>query len=175
MSDSVGSRLRSAGLRAKTINLKVRYGSFETITRASTLDHATDSAQTFVEVAGGLLNNLPVEQGVRLLGVGAGSLTDEVADQLSFDDLLADGGVDSRRSEAQNRCDGDGVRQTMPSMRFAPGIGGSAIGPATLLDEHGIGSLDRLRRPWGPDIDKPGGAPTLLAVELIPSTLEFLG
>ncbi|MCB1258326.1 MAG: DNA polymerase IV, partial [Microthrixaceae bacterium] len=40
--DSVAYRLRSHGLRARTVHLKLRYGTFETLTRSRTLDRATD-------------------------------------------------------------------------------------------------------------------------------------
>jgi len=37
----VGRRLREHGLYARTVQLKLRYKDFATITRALTLDHAT--------------------------------------------------------------------------------------------------------------------------------------
>ena len=41
LSEMVGRRLRDAGLHAKTLQLKLRYKDFTTITRAHTFDAAT--------------------------------------------------------------------------------------------------------------------------------------
>lgn len=143
MADSVAARLRSAGLRGRTVTLKLRYPSFRTVTRAHTLDRPTDSAKTLVTVAGQLLDGVAIEEGVRLLGVGATSLTAEVADQLSFEDLSSEsGGAD--QLEVWEAADDavDEIRE-----RF----GRSAIGPATLLDDAGLKAKIPGQGQWGPD------------------------
>lgn len=43
MAEELGHRLRTAGLRARTIGIKLRFPDFRTITRATTLRQATDS------------------------------------------------------------------------------------------------------------------------------------
>jgi DNA polymerase-4 len=143
MADSVASRLRAAGLRGRTVTLKLRYPSFQTVTRARTLERPTDQAKVLVEVAGELLDGVDVTHGVRLLGVGATSLTAEVADQLSFDDVLAQGpgeiGSDDW-SAADHAI--DEIRE-----RF----GRAAIGPAALLEEPGRTSHEVGHQPWGPN------------------------
>lgn len=146
MSDSVADRLRNAGLRGRTVNLKLRYPSFQTITRASTLDRPTDSSKTIVDVSARLLDGVDIDPGVRLLGVGVASLTDEVADQLSFDDLMsgettADGAGESDEWSAAN----DAVDEIRS--RF----GRSSIGPATLVEDAGIRPKIRGQGQWGPD------------------------
>ncbi len=79
MADGVGGRLRSAGVRAGTIAIRLRDGSFETISRQRTLPSPTDMTERIFAVAlelarpevaairarGGL---------VRLLGVTASNL-----------------------------------------------------------------------------------------------------
>ncbi|MGF1600153.1 MAG: DNA polymerase IV [Acidimicrobiales bacterium] len=144
MADSVAARLRGAGLRGRTVTLKLRYGTFETVTRASTLDRPTDSARTIVTVAGGLLDGLDVEAGVRLLGVGATALTDRVADQLTFDDLVSPGGEVAADWERAN----DAVD------RIRHRFGGAAIGPAALLEGGRIRPKERGQGQWGPDADR---------------------
>src|SRR6185503_3658670 len=41
LSEMVGRRLREHGLHARTVQLKLRYQDFSTITRARSLDHST--------------------------------------------------------------------------------------------------------------------------------------
>ena len=49
LADAVAARLRQHGLGARTFTLKVRDGGFTTITRATTLGGAVDTAQAIVE------------------------------------------------------------------------------------------------------------------------------
>ncbi|MBS3940085.1 MAG: DNA polymerase IV, partial [Actinobacteria bacterium] len=85
--EKVGRRLRKAGLSGRTITLKVRFGSFETVTRSSTLPSPTDRTHDLVTVAGSLLDGLRLERArVRLLGVGVSNLGDgDAARQLALD------------------------------------------------------------------------------------------
>jgi len=75
LSVMVGRRLREHGLYARTLQLKLRYKDFTTITRAHTLDHAT---QLDIEILqkSRLLFRTNWKPGalVRLVGVHAGSL-----------------------------------------------------------------------------------------------------
>ena len=86
MADSVASRLRAAGMGARTFTLKVRDGGFRTITRAATLPQAVDSADAVLEVVVPLLDHVDLAAGVRLLGVSASKFATPT-EQLSFDDL----------------------------------------------------------------------------------------
>jgi DNA polymerase-4 len=71
----VGRRLREHGLHARTVQLKLRYKDFTTITRARTLDHATQLDTELVRESRLLFHaNWKPGALVRLLGVHAGSL-----------------------------------------------------------------------------------------------------
>ncbi|MGE5648090.1 MAG: DNA polymerase IV [Acidobacteriota bacterium] len=75
LSVMVGRRLREHGLYARTVQLKLRYKDFTTITRAQTLDHATQLDIELLDIARLLFRrNWKPGAPVRLLGVHAGSL-----------------------------------------------------------------------------------------------------
>jgi nucleotidyltransferase/DNA polymerase involved in DNA repair len=116
----LSGRLRRAGLRGRTITLKVRYPDFSTLTRSHTEATAVDGSRQLFRIAVDLLNGLDGPLGaVRLLGLGASTL--EPADnprQLDIDD---NAGWDSVESAIA------GVRE-----RF----GESAVRPARLIDSE---------------------------------------
>jgi DNA polymerase-4 len=71
----VGQRLRENNFHARTVTLKLRYASFETLTRAHTLPEATDLDAALFETARKLFRRAwDRRQKVRLLGIAAGSL-----------------------------------------------------------------------------------------------------
>lgn len=73
LSEQVARRLRRRNLRARTVEIKIRFADFKTMTRLRTLSQATQTTEDFVKVAVALLqNHLPKKhRGVRLLGMGA--------------------------------------------------------------------------------------------------------
>lgn len=81
MSEKVGARLRRAGRAGRTVQLKLRYGDFRTITRSRTLPEATDVAGEIAAVALTLLEAVDLGDGVRLLGVTAQQLEEATAVQ----------------------------------------------------------------------------------------------
>ena len=74
LADGVASRLRAAGATARTVQLKVRFADFTTITRSRTLPEPIDLAADIRRVASDLLHALDVAPGVRLLGVSGQQL-----------------------------------------------------------------------------------------------------
>jgi DNA polymerase-4 len=75
LSEMVGRRLRESGVYARTIQLKLRYKDFTTITRAHTLPVATQLDNEIFEQARQLFRkNWRAGAAVRLLGVQASSL-----------------------------------------------------------------------------------------------------
>jgi DNA polymerase-4 len=75
--DQVGRRLRANGLRAAGVTVKIRFGEFETITRATTLPQPTDASGALRDAAAELFGEWSRRafQPVRLIGVAAGKLT----------------------------------------------------------------------------------------------------
>ncbi len=74
--DQVARRLRRAGLKSRTITLKLRTGDFVTRTRSATLSEATNLTEELLDAARKLLAAWRAENpaALRLLGMGAGQL-----------------------------------------------------------------------------------------------------
>jgi DNA polymerase IV len=133
LSDAVATRMKRAGLAARTVTVKVRYPDFRTLTRSHTLPEATDISALVTEVARALLDGVDLSPGVRLLGVSCSGLGEPPAHQLTIDDVASEGG---RRSEIDRAV--EEVRR-----RFGDrSIASASIGP------------DRVKRQgdtqWGP-------------------------
>ncbi|QNE16397.1 DNA polymerase IV [Pseudarthrobacter sp. NBSH8] len=88
LSHRTAGRLRSSGMVARTVALKLRYADFSTITRSRTVHAPVDSAQLIYAVAIQLLESLGSRpMTVRLVGIRAEQLEDaaHTSLQLSFD------------------------------------------------------------------------------------------
>lgn len=95
LAEQVGRRLRKSDVMGRTINIKLRYANFKTITRAKTLQRATNSTQTLYEVGLELLRGTDLfNKTFRLIGLSVSNLTDETNQQMSLfgeeDDLHSD-------------------------------------------------------------------------------------
>ena len=75
LSQGVSQRLQAAELAACTLSLKLRYANFETLTRQTTLEIATNDGRVIYQTALTLLQRAWKRgQAVRLLGVGGQNL-----------------------------------------------------------------------------------------------------
>jgi DNA polymerase-4 len=142
MVDGVTHRLRRAGLVGRTVQVKLRYHDFRTVTRAHTLDRATDLAADVGPIARGLLDGLDLGDGVRLLGVSVSGLVDAstpVVEQLALESST-DGSRDDRAARDALERTIDAVRERFGADavgsaaraergRLRTGRGGSAYGP----------------------------------------------
>jgi DNA polymerase-4 len=77
LAQGVAQRLRNAGMRSRTIAIKLRYTNFHTITRQSSRPEPTDDVAEILATAGMLLDRV-VEEGdtFRLLGIHCSNLSD---------------------------------------------------------------------------------------------------
>ncbi|MBX7446178.1 MULTISPECIES: DNA polymerase IV [unclassified Arthrobacter] len=88
LSHRTAARLRTSGMVARTVALKLRFADFSTVTRSRTMQTPVDSAQLIYSVAQQLLASLGSRaMAVRLVGVRAEQLEEasRTARQLSFD------------------------------------------------------------------------------------------
>lgn len=121
LAEDVAESLRRHGLLARGVTLKLRYGDFHTLTRATTLAEPTDITLPLYTAAQALLCSAQARRAVRLIGITAGSLQAAGDRQLS---LFAPGGGERDRKLAETM---DRIRD-----RF----GDAAITRARLVDAH---------------------------------------
>lgn len=154
MADSVGTRLRRAGLVGRTVTIKIRYGDFSTHTRSATLASATDEAAEIAGAGTALLAGCRLEPGVRLLGVGVTNLgpPHPGAEQLTLDLPAPTGpesdpsatGLDRPSAAGRRRPPATGLRPSAtPAVdAIRDRFGTDAIGPASLVRPGGDRARD---------------------------------
>jgi DNA polymerase-4 len=108
LTEQVARRLRRNGLCGRTVQLKVRFSDFKTITRSTTLPHATNSTHQIWQAASQMLaTRLPVEHlAVRLLGVGVSGFGSSKRNQLSLftdESQVAQSSLDEAADEIRER------------------------------------------------------------------------
>ncbi|MHB8504472.1 MAG: DNA polymerase IV [Acidimicrobiales bacterium] len=144
MADSVATRLRRAGLAARTVQVKVRGGDFRTLTRARTVGRALRDGPSIARLATALLDAVEMEVGVRLLGVSVSSLEPGgvEAEQLALG--LVEVAADQRPAAPRREAAAGAVDAVRA--RF----GERAVGPGSLVGPGGL----RVGRPgdnrWAP-------------------------
>jgi DNA polymerase-4 len=145
--DAVATRLRATASAGRTVTVKVRFATFQTITRSRTVPTPVDTGPGLARVAGELLAGVDPSPGVRLLGVSVSNLVPRPGEQLCLDHLDAAGGDAAEPAVARAV---DEVRR-----RF----GDRAVGPATLLrGAEGLAVKRRGDQQWGPTAPPPKGA-----------------
>jgi DNA polymerase-4 len=121
LSEMVGRRLREANFYARTIQLKLRYKDFTTLTRAHTLPSPTQlDTEIFEQVRTLFRKNWRKGVHVRLLGVHASSFTAE-ADQMN----LLEGGRQQRWKDALAAADRLRDKFGESSVKLATGMRGT--------------------------------------------------
>jgi nucleotidyltransferase/DNA polymerase involved in DNA repair len=103
LADAVAARLRSHGLKARTVTLKYRDEAFHTTTHTRTLAQATDSGARLFETASSLLADVHHGRKVRLLGIYASHFGAEKAQLALFDAAPDRSPLDRLRDEVVTR------------------------------------------------------------------------
>ena len=133
----VAMRLRKHNRFARTVSIKVRYGNFETITRAHTLDSQTDETRAIHNAARELFDTWARSfRPVRLIGVGLSQLTDAPAAPGLFDttDHEKDRAVDRLSDTIADKFGKDAITRAS-SLKAKPRHGAHGPGSDTPLDQ----------------------------------------
>jgi DNA polymerase-4 len=135
--DAVSRRTRASGVAAGTLMLKVKFSSFESVTRSTSPSMPLTTGPSMVAALEPLLASLDCAQGVRLLGVHAQKLSTETGRSPR---LFDDGGDTVEDIE----------EQWVPASRAIDSIvdkfGAGVIGPASAMDQRRPGDS-----PFGPN------------------------
>jgi DNA polymerase-4 len=78
-SGEVARQLRQAGVRAKTITIKIKDADFKTITRRTTIAVPTQSSNTIYKHAAQMLDDYKTTKKIRLVGVGTSGFSSVTA------------------------------------------------------------------------------------------------
>jgi DNA polymerase IV len=148
LADAVAARLRSQGVGARTVTLKVRFSEFTTVTRSHTVPAPVATAAAILAAVDPLLAAIDAQQGVRLLGISTSNFG-EPAEQLSLDALLDDGGAAAQ--------DWVTASETIDAIRER--FGAASIGPASTVSTSGLRLVRRGAQQWGPDHDRASEEP----------------
>jgi DNA polymerase-4 len=121
LSDSVGARLREAGLAGSTVRLKLRWADFTTITRQTSLDQPTDQEGEIFRAAARLLEGAwKAGRPVRLIGVAVAQLGPKLRQLSLFDRTWqADEKLLAAIDSIRNRYGAEALRKG-PSRRRRP-------------------------------------------------------
>lgn len=140
--DAVSRRTRAAGVAAGTVLLKVKFASFDSVTRSVTPAVPIASGPAMVAALEPLLAGIDPSQGVRLLGVHAQKLTvgGGASPRLFEDDSDAVETLERDWSEASRAVDS-----------IIDRFGSGAIGPASVLRQR----TKPGGNPFGPEEDTP--------------------
>ncbi len=133
--DAVAARLRAEGLAGRTVQVKVRFGDFRTITRATTLPTPVDDAASLLHAGRALLDQVDPSPGVRLLGLSVSGLSEAGVRQLTLEEAAKGPGWER-------------AGRTVDEIRAR--FGADAIGPAVLGGPDGLHVKGRHRQQWGP-------------------------
>jgi DNA polymerase-4 len=86
LADAVATRARKAAVAGRTVQLKVRFADFRTITRSETVSPAVDGGPALAAVGRRLLAAVDPSPGVRLLGLSLAALASSSTRQLTLDE-----------------------------------------------------------------------------------------
>ena len=142
--DAVAQRLRTHGLVARTAQVKIRFGDFDTITRQVSSPSPFSSASQLLSMARSVIGAVDVGRGVRLLGVGVANLQQDHGTQLTLS--FGDGASPVRAEDSEREAV---TNEVIDDVRTKFGDG--AIGPASATVGGELRVKRRGEQQWGPN------------------------
>jgi DNA polymerase IV len=151
LADAVASRSRAAGMRGRTVQLKVKLSDFRLLTRSKTVVGVAETMGRIHEVAVSLLRETEIaaligELGARLIGVSVSNFSDDGEQMALF--APRDAGIEEAAIVAGDSENERELTGAIDAIRAK--FGTAALGPATLAD----GGKLRVKRQgdtqWGP-------------------------
>jgi DNA polymerase-4 len=121
-SGEVARQLRQAGVRAKTITIKIKDADFKTVTRRTTIAVPTQSSKTIYKHAARMLDDYKTTKKIRLIGVGTSGFSSVTAS-------VQMGLFDAREETTDNW---EKIDNTLDSI--SKKFGKDVVGRATLKD-----------------------------------------
>lgn len=82
--NEISQDMKAKGIVGKTVNIKIKYEDFSSHTRSFTMENYTNSPAIIYDIAVELLDDLPLEQHVRLIGLSLSNLDEDLYTQMTF-------------------------------------------------------------------------------------------
>lgn len=146
LADSVARRCRSEGVSPRTCTIKLKFSDFRVITRSRTSSSPLSSAQAMLRLIEPALDEIDLQDGVRLVGFSTRNFSEPTTQSSLFDD----------GANANETADLDAAWRDATSAidEIRERYGAGAIRPAsTLNSDREPGSS-----PWGPSRQPHSGA-----------------
>ena len=176
LSDAVAARARAAGVRGRTVQLKIKLADFRLLTRSRTLGEAADIAGTIAATARDLLREPELRAqveatGARLLGVSVSNLIEAGGEQLALfgagdarpvasnngntgNTVGAGGGASARPRDSTGERN---LTEALDAIRSR--FGTAAVGPAALAERGRLRVKQAGDTQWGPNREDDSSPP----------------
>ena len=103
LTEQVASRLRQAELVGRTVQLKLRFADFKTLTRSHSLEKPTQTTEVLWQTVARLFGQCALNQPVRLLGMGVSNIVHEGERRQEQAELFAT--IDPRQQQLDELAD----------------------------------------------------------------------
>lgn len=114
LAGQVGRRLRRHEIRGRTVQIKIRFPDFRTITRSLSLSEPSSSSDELEAAIDELFSRVEVANGVRLVGVGVSNLSSaKASQQMLFDSeqRTRNHRLDEMKDQLKDRFGHDAIRR----------------------------------------------------------------